>query len=165
VQIGVKSAIDRAKQLISDCRHAAMATVNADGSPHNTPYFFIMDDARQKLFWSSHPQSQHSQNITRTGELFVVLFDAVKSGGLYIAAKNGHKTAGSELRIALAAHNKRRAAWGKPSLDAALYADGPQHMYAADITDLWVNCTQRDAAGNFVRESRQSITPQDLLVQ
>jgi len=31
--------IERAKWLISNIQHAAIATVNEDGSPHNSPVF------------------------------------------------------------------------------------------------------------------------------
>jgi general stress protein 26 len=40
----IPARITRAKELLASAKHAAMATVNVDGSPHNTPFFFIYDD-------------------------------------------------------------------------------------------------------------------------
>jgi hypothetical protein len=31
--------VKQARELLAMVQHAAMATVNEDGSPHNTPYF------------------------------------------------------------------------------------------------------------------------------
>lgn len=59
--------IDRAKELLRTVRHAAMATVNADGTPHNTPFFLILDPELKRVYFGSHPHSVHSQNVVRTG--------------------------------------------------------------------------------------------------
>jgi hypothetical protein len=43
--------IEQAKHLLNDVRFAAMATVNEDGTPHNTPYFFMYDETITHLYW------------------------------------------------------------------------------------------------------------------
>lgn len=152
------------KELVFTTRHAAMATVNEDGSPHNTPYFFNYDEKLKHLYWGSHVESQHSQNISRTGELFVVVYDSAKfRGGLYIKAENGHIAQGEELDEALAVHNKFRAKEGKAPLEKSYYIDTPQRMWKADVTKLWVLADERNEKGLLIRESRQEITAQELL--
>lgn len=156
--------IDRAKELLKTVRHAAMATVNPDGSPHNTPYFFMYDDALEQLYWGSHPSSQHSKNIARTGQIFVVLYDSNEKGGLYVQAHNARVAEGDELSQALAAHNAARARFGKtPPVEQSYYQQGEQRMYAADIAQLWVNLVEFDAQGRHVRDYRHAITAADLL--
>lgn len=61
------------KELVFTTRHAAMATVNDDGLPHNTPYFLMYDENLKHLYWGSHVDSQHSQNILRTGRSCLLL--------------------------------------------------------------------------------------------
>jgi len=160
----MQDEVTRAKQLLTTIRHAAMATVNADGSPHNTPYFFMHSPDLQYLFWGSHPQSQHSQNVARTGQIFVVLYDAQEHGGLYIRADDAHIAEGKELQIALTAHNKRRAAEGKDPLPIEYYrGDGPQRMYIATVRQLWMNASVRDENGLLIRDERVEISKGDLL--
>jgi hypothetical protein len=155
--------IMRAKELLQTAKHAAMATVNADGSPHNTPFLFLHDDALTHVYWGSHPRSQHSQNILRTGQLFVVLYDAVERGGLYIRAKAGHVVEGDELDMALAVHNNFRARFGQLPLERDFYIkDAPQRMWDAETVAFWVNGEVRGANGKIAEDIRYDITPQDL---
>jgi hypothetical protein len=158
------SHITRAKELLSTARHAAMATVNEDGSPHNTPYRFLYDERLERVYWGSHPESQHSKNILRTGQLFIVVYDAAIGGGLYIRAEQGHVVEDDELDVALAVHNLFRTREGKQPLER-LYYEGtaPQRMWCAAITGLWINDAETDAEGLIIRDFRQEITATDLL--
>lgn len=82
----------RITELLINNRHACMATVNEDGSPHNTPFFFVYRQDLRRIYWGSHPTAQHSQNLLRTGKAFIVLYDSdrPKQGGLYLETTNGH---------------------------------------------------------------------------
>lgn len=155
--------IERAKELLVTVRHAAMATVNEDGSPHNTPYFFMCDGDLTHLYWGSHPDSQHSRNVARTGQIFVVLYDTMQRGGLYIQADDAHATQGKELETALAVHNARRTLEDKEPLPLEYYQNGPQHMYVATVRKLWINYSEKDAAGHVLRDYRQEISREELL--
>lgn len=156
--------IARAKELLNGVRHAAMATVNADGTPHNTPFFFIRDPKLGYIYWGSHPASLHSENVVRTGKIFVVLYDAMERGGLYMSAENGHELKGEELAKALAIHNHLRSKEGKDALTADYYTgNSPQRMWAAKITHFWVNSVELDADGHMVRDGRTEIRSEDLL--
>lgn len=154
--------IARAKELLNTARHAAMATVNEDGTPHNTPFFLLLDDELQHVYFGSHPLSVHSQNVVRTGEMFVVVYDMLEKGGLYIKAANGHEMNGDELTTALKVHNARRAREGWPPLERSYYED-EQRMFGAEIVSLAVNVKECDANGLIIREYRHEISPKDLL--
>ena len=156
--------IERAKELLKTRRHASMATVNGDGTPHNTPFMLMYDDALEHIYWGSHPASEHSKNVLRTGQIFVVLYDAVERGGLYIRAQNAHQVEGGELDTALAIHNKIRAERGQDQLQLSYYIDAsPQRLWSASITQLWVNGTKRGDDGHIIQDIRTEIDASDLL--
>lgn len=155
--------IERAKELLHTARHAAMATVNEDGSPHNTPFRFLYDPKLQYVFWGSHPESLHSLNIIRTGQIFVVLYDAVLRGGLYMKCENAHMLEGKELEDALVVHNSFREKNGESILNIDYYQGAsPQRMWRAEIKNFWVNGAERDAQGHVARDGRKEITARDL---
>jgi len=66
-----EARIEKVKSLLQEICHVAIATVNADGSPHNTPVFAGIDN-NFRIFWASHPDATHSQNIERSGQAFIV---------------------------------------------------------------------------------------------
>jgi hypothetical protein len=160
----IPERIERAKQLLATVRHAAMATVNADGSPHNSPYRFIIDSSLEHLYWGSHPESQHSLNIIRTGQLFVVLYDAIERGGLYISGEEGHILEGDELAVGLAVHNAVREKAGEEALAVEYYkGDSPQRMWGARADRFWVNASKKGSDGHVLRDHRYEIKREDLL--
>lgn len=160
----MQDRINRARELLKTVRHASMATVNPDGSPHNTPYFFMYDASLAHLYWASHPSSQHSKNSMRTGKVFVALYDGNVKGGLYFRADGVHVAEGSELAVALEAHNAARVRFGKtPPVTLAYYQRGEQCMYTAIIRQMWVNLVEYDAAGQHLRDYRQEVVADDLL--
>lgn len=160
----IQSKIARAKELLNTIRHAAMATVNADGSPHSTPYFFMRSPDLQYLYWGSHPDSLHSQNVARTGQIFVILYDAQERGGLYIQADDAHIAEGDELTQALKAHNDRRTAEGKDPLPIEYYqGENPQRMYIATVRKLWTVVPEHDPNSLLIRDVRFEITRDQLL--
>ncbi|MDF2460776.1 MAG: hypothetical protein K0S68_179 [Candidatus Saccharibacteria bacterium] len=154
---------ERARELLRTVRHAAMATVNADGSPHNSPYFFMAGPGLEHLYWGSHPESLHSQNILRTGQLFVVLYDAIERGGLFIEAGDGHILEGEELDDGLAVHNALRAREGQEPIGREYYVEGPQRMWGARTKRFWVNASERDDDGGLVRDYRLEVRREDLV--
>lgn len=164
----MKKNIAKAKELWNTARHAAMATVNADGSPHNTPFQFMRDPEFKYVYWASYPEALHSQNVLRTRKIFFVLYDSVNTekGGLYISAEEGHVLEGDELIRALAIYNPLRAKEGKGPLTPEYYSGGtPQKMWSAKITHLWINHPTRDATGRLNKNTRQEISAADLLNQ
>ena len=143
-----------------------MATVNQDGSPHNSPLVFLHDKAFTHVYWGSHPDSQHSKNILRTGQLFVVIYDSFEAKpGLYIRAENGHIVEGDELQTALAIHNVIRKHIGKKEITLSYYmGSSPQRMWSANITNMWINGVERDNNGFMVRDFKIEIKRDDLII-
>jgi len=118
----------------------------------------------QYLYWGSHPESEHSKNVARTGQIFVVLYDAMERGGLFIRADDARIAEGQELEVALAEHNRRRSLQGNEPLSLDYYSgEAPQRMYIATTRQFWVNGAERRADGLIIRDRRYEITKQDLL--
>jgi hypothetical protein len=160
----LEKKILRAKELLATSKHISMATVNEDGTPHNSPVRFVYDEKLEHIYWASHPQSLHSVNIIRTGQIFLALFDRIERGGLYIKGEDVHPVEGAELVQALTVHNSFRAKEGSTILAMDYYqGNSPQRMWQAKITNLWVNGVERGADGHIARDGRQEITAQDLL--
>jgi len=153
------------RELLSSVRFATMATVNADGSPHNSPFMFLHDDQFTHVYWGSHPGSQHSKNIVRTGQLFVVVYDSFEvKPGLYIQAGSGHALEGNELEAALAIHNAFRKRIGKKEIPYSYYIDtSPQRMWSAKIIHLWINAVERDGKGFLLKDYKIEIKREDLV--
>lgn len=102
--------IQLAQKLLKNVRHVAYATVNQDGTPHNSPLMLIYNEDLTKLYIGSYSDSLHSKNIVRSGQAFVVLYDSFTKGqgGLYITGVIGHECTGAELSEALRVHNMFR---------------------------------------------------------
>jgi Pyridoxamine 5'-phosphate oxidase len=153
-------------ELLKTVRHIALATVNEDGKPHNTPLFFIYNDDLSKLYWGSHPDSLHSKNIQRTASGFALVFDSRewRQGGLYLKLKNAHVVPENELPEALRIHNEARARWGNEPLELSYYQqeDG-QCMYVAEIAKIEGYGSERDADGKIIREGRIEISAEELM--
>lgn len=160
----IEERIARGRELLQTARHAAMATVNEDGTPHNTPFYLILDDDLTHVYFGSHPLSVHSQNVARSGELFIVVYDIRERGGLYIKASHGHEVSGDELTTALSVHNARRAKESKAPIERSYYeGENPQRMFGAEIVSFAVNVEERGADGHLLREYRYEIRAEDLL--
>jgi general stress protein 26 len=158
----LKAGIIAAKELLRSMRFVSVATVNEDGSPHNSPLFFIPDPNLEYFYWGSHPESLHSINVLRTGKLFAVIYD--ERGGLYIEAENGHILEGEDLEKALEVHNSVRARYNKKPLTLEYYSgNNPQRMWVAKIVRFSINTVERDADGHLARDGRQEISRSELL--
>ena len=160
----LQNKIKRARELLTTSRHISIATVNEDGSPHNSPLRFIYDPKLEYIYWGSHPDSMHSKNIIRTGQIFTVLYDRIERGGLYMKCDNAHELKDKELEEALKIHNSVRIKEGSEVLELSYYTgDSPQRMWGARITNFWVNYADRGADGHLSKDGRMEIFSKDLL--
>lgn len=160
----LKRRIVRAKELLNTARHVAMATVNKDGSPHNTPIRFLYDPKLEYIYWGSHPDSVHSINIKRAGKIFLVLYDAIQRGGLYMKCENAKVVDGDDLKKALEVHNSFRVKEGSEPLTIEYYtSDSPQRMWRALITNFWVNTSEKGKNNHLIKDGREEVTAKDLL--
>ena len=86
------------KELLAKVRHVALATVNEDGTPHNTPLFFALSNDLKQFYFVSRAESLHSENFVRTGNAFAVIYDSNEfNGGIYLSLDNGRELQGQEL--------------------------------------------------------------------
>lgn len=159
--------LEFARKLLATVRHAAYATVNPDGTPHNSPLMLIYNEDLTKLYIGSHSESRHTQNIVRTGQAFAVLFDSFTKGqgGLYITATSGHECQGDELTEALRVHNTFRAKHGSQPIEIKYYqaAKPSQRMYVLDIAKLEVYSAVRGDDGLITHEARVHVDRADLM--
>jgi len=159
--------IELAKKLLKTVRHAAYATVNEDGSPHNSPLMLIYNESLTKLYIGSYSESLHCKNLVRTGKTFAVLYDSFTKGqgGVYITGVNAHECADDELVEALRVHNAVRARQGNQPIDISYYQeDKPsQRIYSIDIAKVETYSVIRREDGLFVSEHRVEVGAKDLL--
>ncbi len=65
-----EKAIER---LVRSQSTLVLSTVNADGTPHATPLFYLAG-GELELYWFSAASSQHSDNLTRDRNVAVALY-------------------------------------------------------------------------------------------
>jgi hypothetical protein len=156
-----RARIKDVTRLLEDICHVAIATVNKDGSPHNTPVFAGIDDTL-RIFWASHPASIHSQNIDRRKRAYIVLFDSFNKGaGLYIDATT-QKVPPEMFDEGLKIFNDMRAKRGRDIVAKDKFSDAIQALYYAEPIKLWVNAVERNQEGNVIRDYRFEVSPKDL---
>lgn len=152
--------IERAKDLLANAAHAALATVNDDGSPHNSPVFAAFGPDLQ-MYWSSHPNSRHSRNIERSGQVFIVLFGQDEGGGLYIEA-TAKPVPESEVSAALDIFDAAKVNHGCAPLNRAHFSAGYQQLYHAQPKAISVNQADKDESGAVIEDKRYQISAEDL---
>ncbi|HYK08236.1 MAG TPA: pyridoxamine 5'-phosphate oxidase family protein [Candidatus Eisenbacteria bacterium] len=160
----IMQSIEKARNFLHRVRNASMATVNEDGTPHNTPFFLLYNPSFTKIIWGSHPQSQHSKNLLRTGQAFLAIYDSSGKDGFYVQAAHGHILEGEELDTALKIHNEFRAKEKKAPLEKSYYmGESPQRMWSLDVEKIWVLVDERDEKGLIIQEHRREITPEEFI--
>jgi uncharacterized pyridoxamine 5'-phosphate oxidase family protein len=152
--------LERAKELLANAAHAALATVNDDGSPHNSPVFAAFGQDLQ-MYWSSHPASRHSRNIDRSGQVFIVLFGQDEGGGLYIEAA-AEPVSESDIDEALQIFDATKVRNGDVPLNRAHVTAGHQRLYRARPKAIFVNQSEKDENGAVLEDKRYQITVKDL---
>lgn len=163
----IRGRLDRVRQLLAEIHHVSIATVNEDGSPHNSPVFTGFDE-NLNAFWASSIDSLHSQNIVRTGQVFLVVFDSREGhGGLYIEAQAQPLENPEEARYGYDVLKKLKIkVHGKIADlgDISLFTGGgQQRIYRAQPQRFWVNASTRNAKGVILRDQRFAVTLEQLL--
>lgn len=147
------------RKLLDSSKFISLATVNEDLTPHNSPVFFINNDALTKIYWGSHPKAVHSKNVIKDGNAFGVTYDVIENQaiGLYFELINCREAVGEELDQALNWHNQKRQKLGKDPLDKSYYELGEQCMYIADIATISTNLTERGEDGHLKQDHRVEV--------
>lgn len=147
-----------AQQLLQATRYATIATADKSGKPWNTPVFCAYDE-HGCIYWSSHPDSVHSQNIAANPQVCIVIFNSNAAEGeglgLYIDATVEMVSDGEQIAAALTLLGNRR---GKPFEHPEKFVgSGPQRIYKATPQKMWTNDADQDADGDFIRDYREEI--------
>jgi len=154
------------KELVTCSLYITYATVNEDGSPHNSPMFYIPDSKLDKIYIGTHPDSLHANNLARTGKAFGVLFGKIPAGGrgVYFKIENFYEVTKEELPEALKVHNEARAKISKDAITIDYYQEpNPQRMYGGDIIELSMNDTVRNSQGRLEKDIRRIVELDELL--
>lgn len=159
--------VELAQKLLKTVRHAAYATVNEDGSPHNSPLKLMHNERLTKLYIGSYSESLHVANLLRTGKAFVSIFDSFikRQGGIYITCINARECLEGELTEALRIHNATRAREGSDVIEQGYYQlpTPSQRMYSLDIANIEIYSVKRGEDGRIESEARREVKPQLLL--
>jgi general stress protein 26 len=162
----LEDRINRAKQLLKEIHHVPVATVNKDGSPHDSPVFMVFDD-KLSAFWASNPETQHSKNIARDDRVFLVVFDSREGhGGLFIKARAKVLESKTETE-----HGYQKLKELKQQLHGNMggldkyTAAAAQRIYQAEPEQIWINKSDRDEHGVIIRDRRHEISLEQLLGQ
>ena len=153
--------------LLDRSRFATYATVNEDGSPHNSPMFFIPSAKLDKIYIGTHPESLHAKNIARTGKAFAVIYGITQEGGvgLYFKIDNFHE-ANDDIQLgeALKAHNDARKKIAKAPILVEFYkTPNPQRMYVGDIVEISKNGIERSSDGYVTKDTRHIVEASELI--
>lgn len=161
----IQQQITQTANLLNDTMFAALATVNTDGSPHNTPLFFMHDEDLSYVYWGSRTDTQHSTNIERDPRIYMVLYDSVKygRGGLYITGIEARRLMGTELDEGLRVQNASRAKFNKSPLPRSYYENNSQALYRAKVAKIEIHVVNRGPDGRVASEVHKEVSANDLL--
>lgn len=76
--------------ILEKNHYVVLSTVCEDGSPWGTPVHFAFDE--QNIYWFSADSTVHSQNVMRTGKVFLIIYNSQQNpealderGAVYVA--------------------------------------------------------------------------------
>jgi len=147
----------KALHVLDTISFATLATANTKGEPWNTPVFCAHDGFT--IYWCSHEESVHSQNIAANGRVFITIYNS-KAGpgeglGVYLQAHARVLKDESEIRQALELLGQRR---GRPfQFIEKFMGDSPRHVYTAEPVAVWTNDANIDTDGDFIRDFRVEV--------
>ncbi len=67
------SKLDLVSEFLRTENVAVLSTVNADGTPHATPMFYLPNEG-PLIYWFSSQSSQHSRNLVRSPDAACAVF-------------------------------------------------------------------------------------------
>lgn len=130
----------RARSILDGIYYATLATVDAKGNPWNAPVYCAYDED-YNVYWGSHIESQHSQNIRANGKLFITVYNStVKPGdgeGVYIQAHVSELIDPQEIAFGHKLLQDRRPNWYWRLEE--VQPDRPVHLFKATPDQIWMN--------------------------
>lgn len=147
-----------ALKILNDIQYATIATSDEKGEPWNTPVYCAFGEDNN-IYWSSHPESQHSRNIAVNSKVFIVIYNSIAPEGdgvgVYLRATSEALVDPAEIDRALVLLGDRR---GRPFLFPKKFQnEGPQRIYKATPVEAWINDADQDSDGDFIKDFRVPI--------
>lgn len=150
-----------AAEIIKEILYITIATSRND-MPWNTPVYSAFESDLD-FYWSSHPESQHSQNIAANANVFLVIYNSkAKAGegvGVYVKGKASQVTTDEETSKALGLLAGRK---GKAQTKKTVADIDPQRVYKVVPEKVWVNDATRGADGRFIQDFRVEVAIDEL---
>jgi len=130
----------KAQTILDRITYITLATVSSDGQPWNTPVYCAYDKD-YNVYWGSHVDSQHSQNIRANSKAFIVVYDStIEPGfgeGVYIQVTCQEITEPEEIATAHKLIQDRRPSpyWKLEEVQP----HKPVHLFKAIPQKIWMN--------------------------
>jgi nitroimidazol reductase NimA-like FMN-containing flavoprotein (pyridoxamine 5'-phosphate oxidase superfamily) len=135
----------KARSIIKRNEYAILATVDTQGLPWNAPVYFAYDKY-YNLYWGSHKDSQHAQNVMANGRIFVCIFNSTMppgSGeGVYIQGRCTELADAEQIALARRLIQDRRNPIPYWKLEQ-FQVDGPIKLYQVTPEKIWLNGDSR----------------------
>jgi nitroimidazol reductase NimA-like FMN-containing flavoprotein (pyridoxamine 5'-phosphate oxidase superfamily) len=149
---------DIARSILDRIFYATLSTVDPNGNPWNSPVYCAYDQ-NYNVYWGSHIESQHSQNIHANHKVFIVVYDSTVAPGdgegVYIQAHVEEITDPAEIAVVHKLLQDRRPTWYW-TLEQ-LQPNRPVHLFRAIPDHIWMNGEgEKDGQYIDVREEAQS---------
>jgi nitroimidazol reductase NimA-like FMN-containing flavoprotein (pyridoxamine 5'-phosphate oxidase superfamily) len=148
----------RGVAVIEANKYMTLGTVDADGLPWVTPVYFT-PDGHTDFYWVSSPDSEHSLNIARNGNVSIAIFDSSvavgKASAVYLRAHAG-LVPDDELEHGAAFYSARLAGLRSFTPDE-LRAPADLRLYRARATAHWLLIRGRDPEYGTGTDSRHPI--------
>jgi uncharacterized protein YhbP (UPF0306 family) len=134
-----------ALRILSSSEFCNIATVCQDGSPWNTPVFFVADK-EQNLYWWSSLQAVHSKNILRDRRVYITVLDpkATQKDGLAVYLKGAARALDqpTEIKKAISLYNTR-SIFVKLTDDIST-GKAPTRIFQAKPESIWLNAAREE---------------------
>ena len=135
--------------------YLTLATVCKSGKPWSTPLFFASDG--EVIYWWSPKKAVHSQNVERTGDAFITIFDSHDEEGkgkaIYLDCAATEITDPTEAAEAIKIYNQRAEVFQlTEDLTSGL---APSRLYRAVVRHAWTNADRED--NGYYIDIRESI--------
>lgn len=140
---------------LNENKYCTLSTVCEDGQPWGSPVFFVVDEAGN-IYWWSPVNSVHSNNIRRTGSVFVTVFDSgVQEGkgqALYMQCE-ATELENDEAEEARLLYNKKAKFFKLEAKD--ILGEAPTRIYCAKPKKKWRN-VDAEENGYFI-DAREEV--------
>ena len=127
------------KNILSAVRYATISTVDEQGKAWAAPVRYVFDE-KNTLYWWSPINSQHSQNIERSGEVYITIFNSTapegEGLGLYIRA-NAKQVPNDKLDKIIELYNSTTTQFKLNRANTT--SNAPTRLYQAELITIQIN--------------------------